>query len=148
MPWWGALSPSAELIPARWATSWRCHHYIVSFMSQVVEQRLVEGGSVRFLRSHTPVIEFLALGETVTPAPSHTSSLSLSSLSGILRGSSPEKQLFYVTTPLMMDNYVAMDTVNVLVMGEVSSLVGVTGPKTTPTSFHHNINIGQFVWKK
>ena len=66
---------------------------------------------------------------------------------GVLCGSSSEKQLFYVTTPLITDRDVAMDTVNVLVMGEVSSLYGFSGQKTTPTSFRH-IDIGQFVWRK
>ncbi|CAI8008208.1 Polynucleotide 5'-hydroxyl-kinase NOL9 [Geodia barretti] len=94
---------------------------------EVVEEGLVGGGSVRFLRSHTPDIEFIAMG--------------------VLCGSSSEKQLFYVTTPLITDRDVAMDTVNVLVMGEVSSLYGFSGQKTTPTSFRH-IDIGQFVWRK
>ena len=66
---------------------------------------------------------------------------------GVLCGSSSEKQLFYVTTPLVTDRDVAMDTVNILVMGEVSSLYGFSGQKTTPTSFRH-IDIGQFVWRK
>lgn len=77
----------------------------------------------------------------MTPPSLHTITV------GILHKSSPEKQLFYVTTPLVMDSDVAMDTANVLVMGEVSSLYGFTEPKATPTSFHH-IDIGQFAWKK
>ena len=76
------------------------------------------------------------------------SSLSLSHCTpGILCGSSSEKQLYYVTTPLVMNRDVTMDTVNVLVMGEVSSLYGFSGQKNAPTSFRH-IDIGQFVWRK
>ena len=36
----------------------------VSHSAQVVEQQVKGGGTVRFLRSHTPIIEFLAMGET------------------------------------------------------------------------------------
>ena len=62
----------------------------------------------------------------------------------MLLGCSPEKQLYYVTTPLISDP-VAMDTVNVLVMGKVESMVGST--EATPTTFRH-IPTGQFAWKQ
>ena len=38
----------------------------VIIMIQIVEQRSVDGGSVRFLRSHTPMIEFLGMGMRVS----------------------------------------------------------------------------------
>ena len=50
-----------------------------------------------------------------------------------------------MTTPLMLEDPVAMDTVNVLVMGESDILFGF--PKATPTTFQH-ITIGQFAWKR
>jgi hypothetical protein len=93
--------------------------------SEVIERQIESGGKVRFLCSHTPVLEFLAMG--------------------IFRGSAPDKELYYVTTPLMVEDPVAMDTVNVLVMGESDILFGF--PKATPTTFQH-ITIGQFAWKR
>ena len=50
-----------------------------------------------------------------------------------------------MATPLVKDETVAMDTVNVLVMGEANLPCGLL--ETTPTSFHH-VNVGRFIWKK
>ena len=46
-----------------------------------------------------------------------------------------------------MDSCVAMDTVNVMVMGVVEAVIGFSLSETTPTSFQH-ITIGQFAWKR
>ena len=46
-----------------------------------------------------------------------------------------------------MDSCVAMDTVNVMVMGVAEAEVGFSLPETTPTLFQH-ITIGQFAWKR
>ena len=110
------------------------------------------GGTVRFLRSHTPIIEFLAMGETciikwygMGTVWNQDSALSLHV--GVFRGACPDKQLYYVTTPLFVTDPVAMDTVNVLVMGEGERLYGFSKVEATPISYQHIIT-GQLAWKR
>ena len=66
---------------------------------------------------------------------------------GVFCGTAPNKELYYVTTPLFVDDPVAMETVNVLVMGEVQSLFGFSVHEATHTCFQH-ITIGQLAWKR